>query len=68
MVEAEQPSEPRVPDDVAISTRDTVIGKGTVVAGNVFVLESTPPDSLVTRVEGGVVVRTRQTPATGAGI
>ena len=47
---------------------DTVIGKGTVVAGNVFVLESTPPGSLVTRAEGGVVVRTRETPASGMGI
>ncbi len=47
---------------------DTVIGKGTVVAGNVFVLDSTPPGSLVTRAEGGVVVRTRETPGTGMGI
>ena len=65
---------PTVEDDVIVYSNstilggDTVIGKGTVVAGNVFVLESTPPNSLITRAEGGVVVRTRETPASGAGI
>ena len=65
---------PTVEDNVIIYSNstilggDTVIGKGTVVAGNVFVLESTPADSLVTRAEGGVVVRTRTAPSTGAGI
>jgi serine O-acetyltransferase len=65
---------PTVEDDVIVYSNstilggDTVIGKGTVVAGNVFVLESTPPGSLVTRAEGGVVVRTRNAPSTGAGI
>jgi serine O-acetyltransferase len=47
---------------------DTVIGKGTVVAGNVFLMQSTPPGSLVTRAEGGVLVRTRETPGSGMGI
>ena len=40
---------------------DTVIGAGSVVAGNVFLLQSTPPNSLVTRAEGGgVQIRTRE--------
>lgn len=65
---------PTVEDNVIVYSNstilggDTVIGKGTVVAGNVFVLESTPPGSLVTRAEGGVVIRTRTTPIGGAGI
>ncbi len=65
---------PTVEDDVIIYANstilggDTVIGKSTVVAGNVFVLESTPPGSLVTRAKGGIVVRTRKTPALGMGI
>jgi serine O-acetyltransferase len=65
---------PTVEDSVIVYSNstilggDTVIGKGSVVAGNVFVLESTPPNSLVTRAEGGVVVRTRGTPTQGAGI
>jgi serine O-acetyltransferase len=65
---------PTVEDNVIIYSNstilggDTVLGKGTVVAGNVFVLDSTPPGSLVTRAEGGVVVRTRQKPDAGAGI
>jgi len=65
---------PTVEDNVIVYSNstilggDTVIGKGTVVAGNVFVLESTPPGSLVTRAEGGVVVRTREAPAASAGI
>jgi serine O-acetyltransferase len=65
---------PTVEDDVVIYANstilggDTVIGRGTTVAGNVFVLNSTPPGSLVTRAEGGVVVRTRETPGFGMGI
>jgi serine O-acetyltransferase len=49
---------------------DTVIGAGTVVAGNVFLMESTPPNSLVTRTEGGVTIRTREKPLSyqGSGI
>lgn len=44
---------------------DTVIGHGTTVAGNVFLMKSTPPNSLVTRSEEGVSIRTRET---GGGI
>ncbi|MEN7972861.1 MAG: serine O-acetyltransferase [Verrucomicrobiota bacterium] len=65
---------PTVEDNVVVYANstilggDTVIGKGTVVAGNVFLMESTPSGSLVTRAEGGVVIRTRETPGTGMGI
>ncbi len=65
---------PTVEDNVIVYSNstilggDTVIGKGTVVAGNVFVMESTPANSLVPRAEGGVVVRTRGIPTQGAGI
>ena len=38
---------------------DTILGERTVVAGNVFLMESTPPDSFVTRAESGVQIRTR---------
>ena len=38
---------------------DTTLGERTVVAGNVFLMESTPPDSFVTRAESGVQIRTR---------
>ncbi len=47
---------------------NTVIGRGTTVSGNVFLLQSTPPGSMVTRAEGGVMVRTRETPGFGMGI
>jgi serine O-acetyltransferase len=47
---------------------DTVIGSGTTVAGNVFLMKSTPPNSLVARAEGGVVIRTRETHGAGGGI
>ena len=47
---------------------DTVIGKGTVVAGNVFLMQSTPPGSRVTRVEDGVMVRTKAVYGHGLGI
>ena len=47
---------------------DTIIGSGSVVAGNVFLLQSTPPNSLVTRTECGVVIRTREPSEKGAGI
>ncbi len=65
---------PTVEDDVIVYANstilggDTVIGKGTTVAGNVFLMESTPAGSLVTRAEGGVTIRTRQAPSEGMGI
>jgi len=39
---------------------DTTIGAGTVVSGNVFLMQSTPPGSLVIRSDGGVQIRTKQ--------
>ncbi len=57
---------PTVEDNVVVYANstilggDTVIGRGSVVAGNVFLMQSTPPGSRVTRAEGGVVVRTRE--------
>jgi serine O-acetyltransferase len=54
---------PTVEDHVVIYANSTIlggdtrIGEGTVVAGNVFLMESTPPRSLVTRAENGVVIR-----------
>ncbi len=65
---------PTVEDNVIVYANstilggDTVIGKGTTVAGNVFLMESTPPGSLVTRSEAGVMVRTREVHGSGAGI
>jgi len=65
---------PTVEDDVVIYANstilggDTVLGRGTTVAGNVFLMQSTPPGSLVTRIDGGVIVKTRETPTGGAGI
>lgn len=65
---------PTVEDDVIIYANSTilggktVIGRGTTVAGNVFLLQSTPPGSKVTRAKGGVMVRTRETPGFGMGI
>lgn len=65
---------PTVEDDVVIYANstilggDTVLGRGTTVAGNVFLMHSTPPGSLVTRNDGGVIVKTRETPIGGAGI
>jgi len=65
---------PTVEDDVIVYANstilggDTVIGKGTVVGGNVFLMKSVPPRSLVSRAESGVVIRTRETPGTGLGI
>jgi serine O-acetyltransferase len=65
---------PTVEDDVIIYSNSTilggktVIGRGTTVAGNVFLIESVPPLSLVTRAEGGVVVRTREAHGYGMGI
>ena len=47
---------------------DTIIGKGTVVAGNVFLMKSTPPNSLVTRAESGVLIRSRLDSEKGSGI
>ena len=65
---------PTVEDDVIVYANstilggDTVIGRGTVVAGNVFLMESTPPGSLVTRAEGGVAIRPRKPGSGGKGI
>lgn len=65
---------PTVEDDVIIYANstilggDTVIGRGSVVAGNVFLMQSIPPRSMVTRTECGVVIRTKETPGVGAGI
>lgn len=47
---------------------DTIIGAGTTVAGNVFLMESTPPSSLVTRSDSGVNIRTREVHGHGQGI
>ncbi len=65
---------PTVEDNVVVYSNstilggDTVIGRGTTVAGNVFLLQSTPPGSLVTRSEAGVMVRTREVHGHGQGI
>mgnify|MGYP005690750697 FL=1 len=65
---------PTVEDDVIIYANstilggDTIIGKRTVIAGNVFLINSTPSDSLVTRAESGVQIRTRSATDMGAGI
>ena len=65
---------PIVEDDVIIYANstilggDTIIGKGTVVAGNVFLMKSTPPNSLVTRAESGVLIRSRLDSEKGSGI
>ncbi len=65
---------PTVEDNVIVYANSTilggktVIGKGTIVAGNVFLMQSTPAGSRVTRVEDGVMVRTRETHDSGAGI
>lgn len=65
---------PTVEDNVIVYANstilggDTIIGKGTTVAGNVFLMRSTPPGSLVTRPEEGVVIRTREVPGHGSGI
>lgn len=65
---------PTVEDDVIIYSNstilggDTIIGRGTTVAGNVFLMLSTPPGSLVSRCDGGVMVRTREAFGSGMGI
>ena len=65
---------PTVEDSVIIYANstilggDTVIGRGTTVAGNVFLMQSTPPKSLVTRADDGVLIRTRATQESGGGI
>ncbi len=41
---------------------------GTIMAGNVFLMRSTPPRSLVTRSEDGTVIRTREVHGHGMGI
>jgi len=58
---------PTVEDDVIIYANstilggDTVIGSGTVVAGNVFLMQSTPANSLVVLLSGEVQIRSRNT-------
>jgi len=65
---------PTVEDDVVVYANSTilggstVIGKGTIVAGNVFLMQSTPPGSRVTRAEDGVMVRTKAVYGHGLGI
>jgi len=65
---------PTVEDDVIIYANstilggNTVIGKGSVIGGNVFLVKSVPPYSVVTRAESGVTIRTRETPGGGLGI
>jgi len=65
---------PTVEDDVVVYANstilggNTIIGKGTVVAGNVFLMKSTPPGSRVIRAEDGVMVRTRSVYGHGLGI
>ncbi len=65
---------PTVEDDVIVYANstilggNTVIGKGTVVAGNVFLMQSTPPGSRVVRAEEGVMVRTKTVHGHGLGI
>ncbi len=65
---------PTVEDEVIVYANstilggDTVIGKGTVVAGNVFLMQSTPPGSRVSRAEDGVMVRTKSVYGHGLGI
>lgn len=65
---------PTVEDNVIIYANstilggDTIIGKGTVVAGNVFLMKSTPPNSLVTRAENGVQIQSRQNSENGSTI
>ena len=39
--------------NVTILGGDTVIGEGSTVGGNVFLMESVPPNSLVIRGENG---------------
>jgi len=57
---------PTVEDNVIIYANstilggDTTIGEGTVVAGNVFLMQSTPPESLVVLSAGEVQIRPRQ--------
>ncbi|MDF7799371.1 serine O-acetyltransferase [Pontiellaceae bacterium B1224] len=65
---------PTVEDNVVVYANstilggDTVIGKGSTVAGNVFLMRSTPPRSLVTRTEEGTMIRTREVHGHGMGI
>ncbi len=47
---------------------DTVIGHDSVVAGNVFLMQTIPPHSLVTRTDCGITIRTREAPGGGNGI
>jgi serine O-acetyltransferase len=58
---------PTVEDDVIIYANstilggDTIIGAGTVVAGNVFLMQSAPANSLVVLLAGEVQIRSRNT-------
>ena len=40
---------------------ETVLGHDSVIGGNVFLLESIPPHSFVTKTEAGATVRTKET-------
>ncbi|WP_052881393.1 serine O-acetyltransferase EpsC [Kiritimatiella glycovorans] len=57
---------PTVEDEVVIYANatilggETVIGARSIVGGNVFLVKSVPPDSLVTRRPGDLSVRTRE--------
>lgn len=65
---------PTVENDVIVYANctilggDTIIGRGTVVAGNVFLTKSTPPFSRVTRTSDGVMVQIRSAYGNGLGI
>lgn len=58
---------PTVEDEVVIYANTTVLGGSTVIGhhsvigGNVFLLESVPAHSFVTKSDAGVVIRTRDT-------
>jgi serine O-acetyltransferase len=55
---------PTVEDDVVIYAHatilggDTVIGRGSIVGGNVFLMESVPPNSFVTGKHPELHIRT----------
>ena len=58
---------PTVEDHVIIYANTTVLGGKTiighhsVIGGNVFLMDSVPPHSFVTKTEAGVIVRTKDT-------
>jgi len=57
---------PRIEDDVIIYAGatilggDTVVGARSVIGGNVWLVESVPPDSLVTMEGGRTIIKTRK--------